>query len=243
MASSKANVLIDAGFSCREILRRLDEAHVKSSELTGVVISHEHSDHVKGLDVLAKKLNIPLYMSQGTWNALKKHMSKHEKHVRVFSAGEGFEIEDIGFESFSVLHDAADPVGFCIYHEESKIGVATDLGKITHLVRESLKGSQCLILESNHDPGMLYRGPYPWWLKQRIKGIFGHLSNEDTATLLTDLLHTDLRHVILAHISQVNNQSEIAHLNAMRVLRQHEYNNIQIQVASQDRAITPIELL
>ncbi len=242
VASQKARVLIDAGFSCREIFRRMDQIGVESSKLDGVIVTHEHSDHVKGLAVLVKKLNIPVYTSQGTWQALKKNVGSHIKQVHTFSAGGDFEIEDIGFESFSVLHDAADPVGFCLYNSGSKIGVATDLGKTTHLVRESLKGAQCLILESNHDPGMLYRGPYPWWLKQRIKGIFGHLSNEDSASLLTDLLHSDLRHVVLAHVSQTNNLNEMAHLNAMNVLQKNDCRHIQVQVALQDRAIGPISV-
>jgi phosphoribosyl 1,2-cyclic phosphodiesterase len=243
VASSKARVLIDAGFSCKEIFRRLDQIGIKPTELDSVVITHEHSDHVRGLDVLIKRLNIPVYLSRGTWENLKNNMNNPVSHLHVFSAGKGFEIGDIGFESFSVLHDAADPVGFCLYNDGSKIGVATDLGKSTHLVRESLKGSQCLILESNHDPGMLYRGPYPWWLKQRIKGMFGHLSNEDSASLLTDLLHTDLKHVVLAHISQKNNMNDMVQLNAMKVLQKHDCRHIELQVALQDRAIRPIELV
>ena len=243
VTSSKTRVLIDAGFSCKEIFRRLNETGTDPLGLDGVVITHEHSDHVKGLNVLLKKLDIPVYLSQGTWNALQKDMAHHYKKVHPFPAGNGFEIGDIGFESFEVLHDAADPVGFCLHNGASKIGVATDLGKTTHLVRESLRGAHCLILESNHDPGMLFRGPYPWWLKQRIKGIFGHLSNEDSASLLTDLLHTDLRHVVLAHVSQTNNMNEMAHLNAMRVLQSNDCRHIQLQVALQDRAISPIELI
>ena len=242
VTSAKAKILIDAGFTCKEICRRLDEMGVDPSDLNGVVITHEHSDHVKGLDVLLKKLGIPLYLSQGTWDALKKNMYNQRHSVNPFTAGQEFQIADIGFQSFSVLHDAADPVGFCLYNGESKIGVATDLGKTTHLVRESLKGAQCLILESNHDPGMLFRGPYPWWLKQRIKGMFGHLSNEDSASLLTDLLHTDLQHVILAHVSQTNNMNEMVHLNAMRVLQKYDARHIQIQVALQDRALTPVDV-
>jgi phosphoribosyl 1,2-cyclic phosphodiesterase len=221
----------------------LEQIGVEPDELNGVVITHEHSDHVRGLDVLIKRLNVPVYLSQGTWETLKKDKNRNIKHVHIFSAGKGFEIGDIEFESFSVMHDAADPVGYCLYNGETKIGVATDLGKTTHLVRESLKGSQCLILESNHDPGMLYRGPYPWWLKQRIKGIFGHLSNEDSASLLSDLLHTDLKHVVLAHISQTNNMNDMAHLNAMKVLQEHDYRHIDIQVALQDRVTGPVELV
>ena len=235
-------VLIDAGFTCKEVFRRMDDMGVDPSDLNGIVITHEHSDHVKGLDILLKKLDIPVYLSQGTWEILKKNLHHHINRVKTFSAGKGFQIADIGFESFSVLHDASDPVGFCLYHGDSKLGVATDLGKTTHLVRESLKGAQCLILESNHDPGMLFRGPYPWWLKQRIKGMFGHLSNEDSASLLTDLLHTDLQHVILAHVSQTNNLNEMVHLNAMRVLQENDVKHIQIQVALQDRILSPIEV-
>jgi phosphoribosyl 1,2-cyclic phosphodiesterase len=162
--------------------------------------------------------------------------------VRTFSPGKNFDIEDITIESFSVLHDAADPVGFCLHGDGAKMGVATDLGKTTHLVRESLRGSHCLILESNHDPGMLVRGPYPWWLKQRIKGMFGHLSNEDSSSLLADLLHSGLSHVVLAHLSQVNNQEEIAHLNALKVLRENDCRHIQVRVAGQDRVGDPILL-
>lgn len=170
-------------------------------------------------------------------------MSKNVKHLHTFSAGEGFRINDIYFESFPILHDASEPAGFCIYNGQSKIGIATDLGKATNLVREALKGANCLILESNHDPGMLYRGPYPWWLKQRIKGRFGHLSNEDSATLLEELMHINLQHVVMAHISQTNNQMEMVHLNATKVLQKGKYSHVELQLAEQHRAIRPIEFV
>lgn len=243
VASSCAKVLVDAGFSCKEILSRLHETGINPSELDALVVTHEHSDHVKGLAVLIKRLDIPLYLTHGTWEALKDDLKKHVRQVYIFSAGQGFEIKDIGFESFPVLHDASDPVGYCFHYAGTKVGLATDLGKVTHLVRESLKGASCLILESNHDPGMLFRGPYPWWLKQRIKGRFGHLSNEDSATLLGDLLHTDLKHVVLAHLSQTNNHREMAHLNAMKVLQENKCHHVKLEVALQDKAIKPVEVV
>ncbi|MBN2373919.1 MBL fold metallo-hydrolase [bacterium] len=243
VSSGGTNVLIDAGFSCREIFKRLEEIGATPSGLDAVIITHEHSDHIKGLDVLMKRFGIHLYLTQGTWKAMEKDMNRYSGQVYTFSAGQSFEINDIGFDSFPVLHDAAEPVGFCLHNNGSKLGIATDLGKVTHLVRESLKGSRCLILESNHDPGMLNRGPYPWWLKQRIRGRFGHLSNDDSANLLTDLLHTDLRHVVLAHISQTNNQREMAHINALKVIQKQEYRHIDIQVAFQDRTLKPIEVV
>ncbi|MGA1842971.1 MAG: MBL fold metallo-hydrolase [bacterium] len=240
VASARARVLVDAGFSCREIVRRLSSIGISPEDLHGVVVSHEHTDHLRGLETLSKRLDIPIYLSRGTWDAIRHDKGSRFRNVRTFSPGKQFDIEDITFESFSVLHDAADPVGFCIHSGGAKLGVATDLGKTTHLVRESLRGSHCLILESNHDPGMLVRGPYPWWLKQRIKGMFGHLSNEDSSSLLSDLLHSDLSHVVLAHLSQVNNQEEMAHLNALRVLREKDCHHIQVRVAGQDCVTDPI---
>lgn len=240
VVSSGAKVLIDAGFSCREICRRVADAGVDPAELDAVLITHEHSDHVKGLSVLTKRLGVPVYLTKGTYDALNKKSDFKFGNTYTFASGQGFEIEDIGFQSFPVLHDAAEPVGYCFQNEGSKVGMATDLGKVTHLVRESLKGANCLILESNHDPGMLFRGPYPWWLKQRIKGMFGHLSNEDSASLLTDLVHTDLRHVVLAHISQQNNLKEMAHLNAMNALQKCDCSHVELQVALQDSATKPV---
>jgi len=235
--------LVDVGFSFQEIRNRLKDCEVDPSELDGIIITHEHTDHIKGLGVLVKRLNLPVFMTNGTWKIVETKYGCHVSDLHTFSPGEDFHIKEIGFESFSVLHDAADPVGFCFSRDGLKVGIATDLGKVTNLVRESLKGVNCLILESNHDPGMLYRGPYPWWLKQRIKGRFGHLSNEDSAGLLTDLLHNELKHVVMAHISQTNNQMEMVHLNAMKVLQNNDYGHVQVHMASQNKALRPIEIV
>jgi phosphoribosyl 1,2-cyclic phosphodiesterase len=243
IATDETKILVDAGFSYKETLSRLNELEVSPEEIKAVVVTHEHSDHVKGLALIAKRLSIPVYLTKGTWEALNKKLKDDISLTQTFSSGEDFEIGDIGLKSFPVLHDAAEPVGFSFNYNGMRVGLATDLGKVTHLVRESLRGSTCLILESNHDPGMLIRGPYPWWLKQRIKGGFGHLSNEDSALLLAELLHENLTHVILAHVSKTNNQYEIVHLNALKVLEENKYQQVNVQVADQDRVSRPVEIM
>ncbi len=201
-------ILIDAGLSAREISVRLDRIGVNTSELNGILISHEHGDHIRGAGTLARRFKIPVLISYPA----SKQTHEHFRSITLveFETGCAFEFRDILIDPFPITHDSVDPVGFVIDSHEARIGFATDLGIATRLVQEKLKKSRVLVLESNHDENMLLNGPYPWHLKQRIKSRHGHLSNVESAELLAEIIHPNLEGVFLAHLSEANNNPEIA---------------------------------
>jgi phosphoribosyl 1,2-cyclic phosphodiesterase len=206
VSDGTTSILVDAGLSGIEIQRRLDTKGLFPDNLNAIIVSHEHSDHVQGVGVLSRRFNIPVYISPKTKEASQQLGSVCD--LRHFECGTAFNINDLFIHPFSISHDAADPAGFTVEKNGTKIGIATDLGIATLMVKEHLKECDLLILEANHDPDMLINGPYPWPLKQRIKSRTGHLSNNDSATLLKELLHDRFCHVILAHLSETNNTPE-----------------------------------
>lgn len=211
-------ILIDAGLSGKEIKRRMDLRGLSFEALDAIVISHEHSDHIKGAGVLSRRLKVPVYINERTYAASEQIMGKPHELCSI-DCGTSFRINDLKIHPFSISHDAADPSGFSIEKNGTKIGLATDLGIANLVVREHLKFSNLLILESNHDPVMLFQNEnYPWPLKQRVKGRKGHLANEDMSDLLAELVHDRLYHVILAHLSEENNLPEMAMASAAKAL-------------------------
>jgi len=225
-----SSILVDAGLSGVEIERRLNAVNISSESLTGIIITHEHSDHVKGAGVLSRRFNIPVYITQKTWQACSSLGEIDDLHF--FESGTSFEIDQIVINPFSVSHDAKDPVGLTMEYNGHKIGIATDLGIATTLVKEHLKESNILYLESNHDPDMLINGSYPWHLKQRIKGRTGHLSNLDAGTLVSELRTEYLKYVILAHLSEENNCPQKA---ALEVSKSLNGSSIILHVAEPDQ--------
>jgi phosphoribosyl 1,2-cyclic phosphodiesterase len=205
-------VLIDAGLSGVEIERRLGSRGLAPDRLQAIVVSHEHADHINGVGVLSRRYRLPVYLNRKTAGAAKRIGALHR--VNTFDCGTGFQIDNLLIHPFSLSHDAEDPAGFTFQTNGIKIGLATDLGVVTAMVTEHLKGCRALILEANHDTRMLIDGPYPWPLKQRIQSRLGHLSNTDSRHLLCDVAHAGLEHVILAHLSETNNTPDTA-LNAI----------------------------
>ena len=203
VSCSNSSILIDAGLSGVEMERRLNLLNIDPESLTAIIITHEHSDHIKGAGILSRRYKLPLYITPKTYGACQS-IGKIED-LRFFECGTSFNIDQIQVNPFSISHDAEDPAGLTLEYKNYKIGIATDLGIATSLVKEHLKGSNLLYLESNHDPEMLINGPYPWHLKQRIKGRMGHLSNTDAKILVSELRNDRLKHVILAHLSEENN--------------------------------------
>ena len=196
-------VLVDAGLSGIETQRRLDAVGESPDRLKAIIITHEHTDHVKGAGILSRRFDIPVYITRQTYGACKS-LGKID-HLRFFECGTPFEVDELKITPFSISHDARDPSGVTIAYAGKKIGIATDLGIATNLVKSHLSLSNALYIESNHDPEMLVNGPYPWHLKQRIKSRTGHLSNQETRDLVAELLHQDLAHLVLAHLSEENN--------------------------------------
>ncbi|MFW6284517.1 MAG: MBL fold metallo-hydrolase [Desulfosalsimonas sp.] len=209
VASEKTAVLIDAGLSGVQIEGRMQQHGLCPRNLDALVVSHEHNDHVTGVGVLARRYNLPVYINDGTRKAAARHLGRIDTFCP-FSCGTRFAVNDLVFRPFSVSHDAAAPAGFTVENNAGKIGIATDLGVATAMVRHHLQGCDLLVPEANHDVPMLEQGPYPWPTKQRIKGRTGHLSNESARDLLMEIIHERLQHVVLAHISQTNNTPEKA---------------------------------
>ena len=208
---------MDAGLSRRETLRRLRGMGEPVTSLDGILISHEHNDHVSGVAPLAAALNIPVYLTALTRQALPS-AEETPAAFEVFQPGQKFAIKDLEVEPFTVPHDAADPVGFCFSAEGIRIGVCMDLGYLPESVKVHLRGCQCLVLESNHDLDMLKVGPYPWMVKQRVMSRTGHLSNSAVAEFLENDYDGQAQVLILAHLSESNNHPEIARLSAAMAL-------------------------
>lgn len=217
---AETGILIDNGLSYKELCRRADVAGVSLEGLRALFITHEHGDHVKGAGILARKTGVPVYLTEGTFASLSPSVGEFPQAVR-FEAGEAFEIGGLTVGSFSVSHDAADPVSYTVRCGSAQVGLATDLGHVSHLVRTRLRGSTALIVESNYCPEMLRMGHYPAQVQQRIRSRNGHLSNQDMTSLLDGLVHDQLRTVVLVHISEHNNTPALAHGFAARVLERH----------------------
>jgi phosphoribosyl 1,2-cyclic phosphodiesterase len=202
------SLLVDAGLSAREIGRRLDSRGLNPASLSAILVTHEHGDHVHGVERLCRRYRLPVYLTPGTLHAAAALRELPE--TRTFDCGCPFRVGTLTVHPFSISHDAEDPAGFTIGGSGSRIGIATDLGHVTAMVREHLRGCRLLVLEANHDPDMLMDGPYPWFLKQRIRGRTGHLSNSESGQLLAEIAHPGLEQVVLAHLSATNNTPEKA---------------------------------
>lgn len=210
-------ILIDAGLSGVEIQRRMAGKGLDPNSLDAILVSHEHSDHIHGVGVLSRRFGLTVCINDGTRQASGTAMGKLSK-IHLFKCGRSFSIGNLTIHPFPISHDARDPVGFTIGCNGAKLGVATDLGIATAVVKTHLKACDILILEANHDAKMLIDGPYPWPLKQRVRGRSGHLSNDDTALLLETLQHDRLSHVVLAHLSEENNTPDKARQSIADVL-------------------------
>jgi phosphoribosyl 1,2-cyclic phosphodiesterase len=229
VATPGVRLLIDAGLTAREIERRLQRIGVTAADLDAVVITHEHRDHVSGLGPLSRRHRLPVFLNRATRGNLPGEVGPLADCVE-FVTGRSFSVADLVIHPFSLSHDAADPVGLTLISGESKMGICTDLGRATRLVHHHLRECRLLLLEANHDVGMLTKGPYPWFLKQRIRSSSGHLSNDDARELLTRVLGATLERVILAHLSEVNNRPETV-LEAFVEVRYAR--SLQLTVASQ----------
>jgi phosphoribosyl 1,2-cyclic phosphodiesterase len=224
VSSSRTTLLVDAGFSCREICNRLHASGMDPAQVNGLVVSHEHSDHISAVDVLARRLKIPVYMTEATYAGWRRYMKRNGcsapklERIEIFRAGTSFAVGDITVAPFTIPHDAEDPVGFAFRAEGLKLGVVTDLGYMPRSVVEHLRGAQVLMIESNHDLEMLRGGPYPWSVKQRVMSRVGHLSNEALAQFFTSDYDGGAAYLILAHLSEQNNHPEIARQSAQQAL-------------------------
>ena len=218
LGTDRGAVLIDCGMSGCQILSAMERVGLEPGDVSAILITHEHSDHIKGAGVVSRKLDLPIYATEGTWAAMENSLGNVPmRHRVVIAAGESFFLNDLEIAPFSIPHDAADPVGYRVFTPRTSIAVATDLGYFSSGVENAVSGAEIVLLESNHDPDMLRQNPhYPASLKSRILGKKGHLSNESGAQAAVRLAQSGVRHLLLGHLSGENNTQELAY----RVSRQ-----------------------
>ena len=212
VGAGDTHLLVDAGLPGKSIEQALVSIGVRPQELSAIFVTHEHSDHVRGVGVLARRLGVPVYANEKTWAAMEKGLGQVPMaQRRVFLGEQDFYVGAVNVQPYAIPHDAADPVGYCFYMGDKKISVATDLGHANSRIIDRIADSDILLLESNHDVDMLTRNPsYPAALKRRIRGSKGHLSNDQCAQALLELVRRNVRVVYLAHLSDHNNTPELA---------------------------------
>jgi len=231
--AGETRILIDAGFSLRQIRKRLAAIGRAPENLSGILLTHEHSDHSQGLLQLSEKLRIPVYCNRATVDAIEFQLQV-KLDSRLFVTGARFELGDILVETFTVPHDAQDPVGFLLETVAGNIGFLTDLGHATKLVLERVRRANVLVLEANHDVKMLQDCPHrPWNLKQRILSRHGHLSNEAAAEAAEQIVSADLKHLYLGHLSRECNHPDVAYKAVNDRLKKIGANHVKLEVASQ----------
>lgn len=245
--SSETSVLIDAGISGKRIEQGLNSIEQSTLDINGILVTHEHSDHIKGLGVLARRYGIPVYGTKGTLDALKEMTSigkLPEALLHTVKADDPFPIGDLEIHPFTISHDAAEPVGYRISHNGRCCAVATDMGCYDEYMVKELTGLDVLLLESNHDVHMLEAGRYPYYLKRRILGERGHLSNETAGRLLSRVLHDGIREIYLGHLSQENNYEALAYETVRDevTLGDNPYraDDFRISIAHRDRPGEPV---
>ncbi len=219
VATEKQRILVDAGLSGKAMEGLFQKVDCCPSNLDAILVSHEHSDHIKGVGILARKYNIPVFANEKTWNAMEGALGKLTLDQRcIFKMEETKTFGDLDIESFGVSHDAAEPMFYVFHHGGKKLSVITDTGYVSDRMKGTIKDSDVYIFESNHDMNMLRMGKYPWSVKRRILSDVGHVSNEDAALALAEVIGTKATRVYLAHLSKDNNMKDLAHLTVKQTL-------------------------
>ncbi len=233
VGSDQTNLLLDVGISRKRTVEALKQLDLSLQDVDGIFITHEHSDHVQGLPMIAKQSQMPIYATRGTIRALLQHPKcaniDPERFVEV-KADQPIRVKDMEINPMTISHDAADPVGYRVFHNGKKACVCTDLGCYSDYTIECLKESDILLLEANHDVNMLQVGPYPYQLKQRILGNYGHLSNASSGALLNEVLNDHLQGIFLGHLSQENNFPELA------------FETVRVEIMAGDSGYKPDDL-
>ena len=235
--SENTKLLVDAGVSSKKIEEALANLEIDPTSIDGILITHEHSDHVQGLGTFAKKFNLPVFVNEKTLDAMPKQKEKiSEKNIKLFNINEKFEIGDLKVKPFSIPHDAANPCGFNIFKDDKKISIATDIGHMTNGILKNLEDGIFIMLESNYDPEVLKYSKYPYQLKTRIAGPDGHLSNELAGKTISYLLNSGLKQAVLGHLSKQSNFPELAYKTVIDEIMCTKYdeNSLKLSVASRD---------
>ncbi|MCY6372074.1 MBL fold metallo-hydrolase [Clostridium ganghwense] len=244
ISSGHGNVLIDAGLPGKSIEKALKDIEKDPKDIDGIFVTHEHIDHVKGVGVMSRRYNIPIYAKGLTWQGMAKNIGKiKEENIKIIDK-ESINIKDMNICSYSIPHDAADPVGYTVCCDNKKVSVATDLGHFSKEVENAVKNSDVVLLESNHDVEMLKFGPYPYPLKRRILSDIGHLSNDACGEAIMSMMKHNTKTVILGHLSKTNNYPELAYETVVGVLRENGVklgDDVSIHMAKRDMPSNYIE--
>lgn len=238
--SGSTRLLIDNGFSGKELLSRLHQIDVAPESITALVVTHEHADHIKGVGILARRLGLPIYANAATYRGGEHHLGQVPQR-REFGTGESFIIDELHIHPFALSHDCADPVGFVVGDGEQRLGYCTDTGTITRLIHHHLRFCHALVLEANHDVDLLRQGPYPLPLQQRVLSKQGHLANTDALAFARQLLPEHLRCLVLAHLSEVNNRPHLVQEEVCRHLP--DSSTLRILLAEQGRPLPLLDVL
>ena len=228
-------ILIDAGESAKKISDVLSSMDINPKDIDAILVTHEHSDHVRGLGTVSKKFDIPVYANIETWKAMPQQEAKIlEKNKKIFNPSDKFEIGELKIQPFEIPHDAANPCGFNIFYKDKKISIATDIGHMTSDILHTLEGSNFILLEANYDPNILKCSNYPYLLKQRIAGPNGHLANGEAGKTISYLMNSGLNNVMLGHLSKENNFPELAYKTVLEELIENKFdeNSINISIAN-----------
>lgn len=233
--SNKTKLLVDCGESAKKIVNSLSDIDVDIEKIDGILVTHEHIDHVKSLGTLSKKYDIPIYTNLETLKAMPDQINKIKpENIHIFDFSNDFEIGDLQIHPFSIPHDAANPCAFNIIYNNKKMSIATDIGHITPEIINNLEKSCFMLLEANYDPNILKCSPYPYHLKERISGPLGHLSNNMAGQTISHLIDSGLKNVMLGHLSKENNFPELAYKTVMEEIIENNYpeKSIKLNVAT-----------
>ena len=234
--TDNTKILVDAGVSCKKIETALNDINVDPKSLDGILVTHEHIDHVQSLGSFSKKFDLPVFVNQETLDNMPKQKDKiADKNIKLFKVNDKFEIGDLAIKPFSIPHDAANPCGFNIYNNDKKISIATDIGHMTSGILKNLEESLFVMLEANYDPEVLKYSSYPFSLKTRIAGPTGHLSNEIAGKTLSYLIQSGLKTAMLGHLSKESNFPELAYQTVIdELISSNNQDRLILNVASRD---------
>jgi phosphoribosyl 1,2-cyclic phosphodiesterase len=236
VSSGKTNVLIDAGLPGKSIEKALSKIDVDITKIDALFVTHEHIDHIKGVGVISRRYNIPVYANSLTWSAMSKTIGKiKEENIKIIT-NKCVPIKDMDIISYKTSHDAASPCGYVLESSHKKVCITTDLGYVTNDIEEILKDADVILLESNHDTEMLKFGPYPYTLKRRILSNVGHLSNDDCGNTIVKISNDKYKSVILGHLSKTNNYPDLAYQTVINILNENgvDLDKISLTVAKRD---------
>ncbi len=229
--------LIDAGFSGKKIVEKLNNIERRIENIDGIFVTHEHSDHIQGLGVLSRKYDIPIYIHEITYGIIREKIGKIEAKNINFLQEDKVQFENCVISNFEVMHDAVKCLGYTFEYEEKKLAYASDVGCTNNIIKENFKNSDVIVVESNYDYNMLMTGPYHWELKNRVKGRNGHLSNAEASKLISQVMSDRLKKVYLMHISKDNNTPELAYSSLYEILEREKKEHLEIEIVTENETL------